>query len=142
LVPVRNGQSEVESPFLLRYSHHLTGTRPLIQRAPLCDILPEGYLASKSRTRNRVRFAGERHQQAEFADVSNIEVSSSGSSTSDASESGDEKAPVDGKDGIEMDDLITKTRRSNETTQRSAIFAIINHGFPYLRDRSSTQSEN
>jgi putative membrane protein len=112
LVPVRNGQSEVESPFLLRYSHHLTGTRPLIQRAPLCDILPEGYLASKSRTRNRVRFAGDRHQQAEFADVSNIEVSSSGSSTSDASESGDEKAPVDGKDGIEMDDLVTKTRRA------------------------------
>ncbi|KAL7422293.1 hypothetical protein Q5752_002939 [Cryptotrichosporon argae] len=43
-------------PFALQ--HHLHGTRPLPQ-APLCDLLPAGYLASLKRTEARVRFADE-----------------------------------------------------------------------------------
>lgn len=36
--------------------HNLQGTRPLPQ-APLCDLLPSGYLSSLKRTEARVRFA-------------------------------------------------------------------------------------
>ncbi|KIR32409.1 hypothetical protein I352_05236 [Cryptococcus deuterogattii MMRL2647] len=42
--------------FAFALQHNLQGTRPLPQ-APLCDLLPSGYLSSLKRTEARVRFA-------------------------------------------------------------------------------------
>ncbi|OXM81229.1 hypothetical protein C364_01092 [Cryptococcus neoformans Bt63] len=58
--------------FAFALQHNLQGTRPLPQ-APLCDLLPSGYLSSLKRTEARVRFAedhagpsGSRSGRAEF----------------------------------------------------------------------------
>lgn len=60
------------TPDLKLDRHNLQGTRPLPQ-APLCDLLPSGYLSSLKRTEARVRFAedhagpsGSRSGRAEF----------------------------------------------------------------------------